>query len=60
MVHAMMIADGKIEDEEISVISAEMIKFGIPLEEFKNIFIKGRDMESAMGVQKKMQQLFGF
>ncbi len=51
MVHAMMIADGKIEEEETSVISSEMIKFGIPLEDFKEIFLRGRDMEPSFAVE---------
>lgn len=48
MVHAMMIADGKLEDEETGLVSSEMIKFGIPLEDFKDIFTKGRDMEPSV------------
>ena len=48
MVHAMMIADGKLEDEETSLISSEMIKFGVPLEDFKDIFTKGQNMEPSV------------
>ena len=51
MVHAMIVADGKVADEEISVISAEMIKFGIPLTDFKELFLKGRDMEPSIAVE---------
>lgn len=51
MVHAMIIADGKIEDDETSVISAEMAKFGIPLSDVKEIFIKGRDMDPVVAVE---------
>ncbi|MCQ2264768.1 MAG: TerB family tellurite resistance protein [Bacteroidales bacterium] len=51
MAHAMIIADGKIEDTETSIISSEMIRFGIPLNDFKEIFIKGRDMDPAFAIE---------
>lgn len=51
MVHAMMIADGKLEEEETSLVSSEMVKFGIPFEDFKEIFIKGRDMDPGIATE---------
>ena len=51
MVNAMIIADGKVEDEETRIISAEMVKFGIPLDDFKEIYVKGRDMDPAFAVE---------
>lgn len=51
MVHAMIVADGVVKDEETSLISAEMVRFGIPFEDFKEIFIQGRDMDPAIAVE---------
>lgn len=51
MVHLMVIADGKVKDEEISVISSEAAKFGISPQEFGEIFTKAKDMESAYAVE---------
>ena len=45
MANAMIMADGKVEDEETRVISREMVKFGVPLEDFKEIYLKGIEME---------------
>ena len=50
MVHAMMVADGKLEDEETSMVTSEMLKFGIPLEDFKEIFLRGRDMDPDISI----------
>lgn len=59
MVHTMIIADGRIDEEETSVISAEMIKFNIPLEDFKEIFIKGRDMDPVVAVEIVSKMTYG-
>ena len=56
MAHAMIISDGKVEDEELSMLSNQMINFGIPLEDYKEITLKGRDMEPdyAIDIVSKM------
>ena len=50
MANAMIMADGRIDDAETSVISAEMLKFGIPLEDFKEIYTRGMNMEPDIAV----------
>ena len=51
MVHAMMIADGRVDDAETSVISAEMVKFGVPLEDFKILFTRGMEMDASYSIE---------
>lgn len=51
MAHVMTIADGKIEDEETRFISSEIAKFGIPLSDFKAIFIDGIDMDPSYAAE---------
>ena len=50
MANAMIMADGRIDDAETSVISVEMLKFGIPLEDFKEIYTRGMNMEPDIAV----------
>lgn len=51
MVNAMIMADGRIDDTETSVISAESLKFGIPLEDFKEIYAKGIEMDAGYSIE---------
>lgn len=51
MVNAMIMADGKIDDTETSVIFMESLKFGIPLEDIKEIYAKGIEMDAGYSVE---------
>jgi len=51
MANAMIMADGKVADEETNMMSHEMAKFNIPLEDFKEIYKKSLDMEPSYAAE---------
>ena len=51
MANAMIMADGKVEDEETIVISHEIMKFGVPIEDFKEIYLRGIEMEPSYATE---------
>lgn len=58
MANAMIMADGKVKDEETSVISHEMVKFGVPIGDFKEIYLRGIKIEPSFAseIVSKMTQ----
>lgn len=51
MANAMVMADGKIEDEEIRLMSIEATKFGIQLNEFKRLVMAAESMDVSESIE---------
>lgn len=45
--NAMIMADERIDDNEIHVMSREALRFGIPLEDLKRLHVNAGNMEAA-------------